>query len=56
MGLEEFDSRFFQAEMVADCVVARFNDVPVYRLFGPRVEGWHVAGSGYLPERVPVSA
>ena len=29
MGLEEFDSRFFQAEMVADCVVARFNDGPL---------------------------
>ena len=37
-------------------LVARFNDVPVYRLFGPRVEGWHVAGSGLLAERVPVSA
>ena len=29
MGLEEFDSRFFQAEAVADCVVARFNDGPL---------------------------
>ena len=37
-------------------LVARFNEIPVYRLFGPRVEGWHVAGSGYLAERVPVSA
>ena len=37
-------------------LVAKFNDIPVYRLFGPRVEGWHVAGSGLLTERVPVSA
>ena len=37
-------------------LVAKFNDIPVYRLFGPRVEGWHVAGSGLLAERVPVAA
>lgn len=37
-------------------MVAKFNDIPVYRLFGPRVEGWHVANSGLLAERVPVSA
>jgi L-alanine-DL-glutamate epimerase-like enolase superfamily enzyme len=37
-------------------LVAKFNDIPVYRLFGPRVEGWHVAGSGLLAERVPISA
>ena len=29
MGLEEFDSRFFEAESVADCVVATFNDGPL---------------------------
>jgi L-alanine-DL-glutamate epimerase-like enolase superfamily enzyme len=37
-------------------LVAKYNDIPVYRLFGPRVEGSHVAGSGLLAERVPVSA
>ena len=37
-------------------VVAKYNDVPVYKLFGQRFAGRPVPNSGWMTRRVPVSA
>ena len=37
-------------------VVAKYNDVPVYKLFGQRFTGRPVPNSGWMTRRVPVSA
>ena len=37
-------------------LVAKYNEIPVYRIFGQRVQARPVPGSGWMARRVPVSA